>query len=340
MPPMPDTHRTKLIRCTAVGLYCPLGDFHIDPTSRAPRAVITHAHADHARHGTRLMFTARDGAALLRARLRRGVDIRALDYGKQLRLGGVTVSLHPAGHVLGSAQIRIEADGEVVVVAGDYKLCADPTCRPFEPVRCDTFVTEATFAEPRFRWPDPAVVQREINDWWRQNHAQRRTSVIFAYAFGKAQRVLAGLDPAIGPILVEREIASLLPFYEAAGVALPPARVADAETVGTTRGRAVIIAPRAAARATWFKHIPRRVTAVVSGWMADTEPPCSGKRRDADRGFPLSDHADWPGILRAIELSGARHVAIHHGDGETLRRHLQDSGIDAYMLRRAHGGRG
>ena len=188
-----------MIEVRQAGFYCAAGNFYIDPSEPVNRAVITHAHSDHARPGSAAYLCARPGETLLRARIGAEAAIQALDYGERITLDGVTVSVHPAGHILGSAQVRIEYRGEVWVVSGDYKLAADPTCAPFEPLRCHTFVTESTFALPIFRWPAESSVIAAIQDWWRANQQAGKTSVLFAYPIGKAQRVLASLDAAIDP---------------------------------------------------------------------------------------------------------------------------------------------
>lgn len=185
---------SELLTMTAAGLYCEPGDFHIDPWKGAARAVITHAHADHARRGSQTYLTSTSGEQLLRKRVGEDAQVAALPMGAVCSHRGVKISLHPAGHVLGSAQVRVEWRGEVWVVSGDYKLDADPTCEPFEPVPCHTFVTEATFGLPVFRWPAAADVFKEINSWWRRNSAAGKASLLFAYALGKAQRLLSGAD--------------------------------------------------------------------------------------------------------------------------------------------------
>src|SRR4051812_5596007 len=217
-----------LLAPTDDGLYCPLGDFHIDPWRPVPRAVITHGHADHARRGCAQYLAAAPGEPVLRVRLGPDADLIPLPYGQPLDLNGVRVSLHPAGHILGSAQVRLEYRGEVWVVSGDYKLGPDATCAPFEPIHCHTFITESTFGLPIYRWPTEADVFADVNAWWRANAAAGRASVLYAYALGKAQRLLAGLDPSIGPIYCHGAVEVLNDAYRAAGVALPPTQYAAA----------------------------------------------------------------------------------------------------------------
>ncbi|MGE8456702.1 MAG: ligase-associated DNA damage response exonuclease, partial [Pseudomonas alloputida] len=208
------------------GLYCPPGDFYIDPWRPVDRAVITHGHGDHARTGNGHYLTASPGAGILRSRLGQEINLQTLPYGERLLHQGVTLSLHPAGHVLGSAQVRLEYRGEVWVASGDYKVEPDGTCTPFEPVACHTFITESTFGLPIYRWPSQSEIFASINAWWRANSEQGKASVLFCYAFGKAQRILHGLDASIGPILVHGAMEPLNRVYQDAGIRLPETRYA------------------------------------------------------------------------------------------------------------------
>ena len=210
-----------MLELTDEGLYCAAGRFHVDPWAAVPRAVVTHAHGDHVAWGCGAYLASTDGAALLRLRLGGTMEVQAVPYGQSLALDGVRLSLHPAGHILGSAQVRVEHGGEVWVVSGDYKTDPDPTCRPFESVRCHTFVSESTFGLPIYRWPAQAEVFDEINAWWRGNADAGRASLLYAYSLGKAQRLLAGLDPSIGPILTHGAVERINAVYRAEGVALP-----------------------------------------------------------------------------------------------------------------------
>lgn len=304
-----------MIELSDAGLYCPAGDFHIDPWAPVERAVITHAHADHARPGSRNYLTSREGEALLRARLGDEGSIESVPYGQRVTMGNVTVSLHPAGHMLGSAQIRMERGGEVWVVSGDYKLMPDPTCAPFEPLRCHTFVTESTFALPIYRWPDDAEVAAEIQDWWRANRAAGRASVLYAYPLGKAQRVLAMLDSSIGPISAHGAVEKYSAIYRTQGIPLAPMQ--DPET------GALALAPPSAMGSPWLKRFGALSTAMASGWMRIRG---TRRRRSLDRGFVLSDHADWPALLRAIDETGAETVWTTHGYRAPLARWLEERG--------------
>lgn len=320
---------TSLLETTDRGLYCPAGDFYVDPWEPVDRAVVTHAHSDHAQPGSARYLTAADGKRLLQERLGSEAEIEALDWGEPLTISGVRVSLHSAGHILGSCQVRIEFKGEVVVVSGDYKMSPDPTCRPFEPVACHTFVTESTFALPIFRWRPAEEVFLDINAWWRESQERGRTAVLYAYSLGKAQRVLAGVDAEIGPILVHGAVDRYLPAYQKAGIALPVTERATAENARMTRGRALVIAPPSAAAHPWLRKFGNLSTAFASGWM---QIRGTRRRRALDRGFPLSDHADWNGLLRSIRETRASEVLVTHGYTSVMVRWLQEQGLAARAI--------
>ncbi|GAB4433295.1 MAG: ligase-associated DNA damage response exonuclease [Chloroflexi bacterium OHK40] len=318
-----------LIQLSERGLYCPAGDFYIDPWAPVERAVITHAHSDHARPGSQAYLTTSDGERVLRTRLGQGAPIRALPYGTTIRIGDVEISLHPAGHILGSAQVRVAHRGEVWCVSGDYKTDVDPTCAPFEPVRCHTFVSEATFALPIYRWQPQAEVFAAINAWWRANQAAGRASLLLGYALGKAQRLLAGLDASIGPILCHGAVERLNADYRAGGVALPPTRHSSAVERGFDWSKALIIAPPSAHGTPWTRRFGELSASLASGWMRIRG---ARRRRAVDRGFVLSDHADWPGLLAAIAATGAERVWATHGYSAVLARWLQEQGLEAIAV--------
>jgi putative mRNA 3-end processing factor len=318
-----------MLTVTKHGLYCAAGDFYIDPQRSVERALITHAHSDHARPGSRAYLCASDGVDVLRVRLGRDARITGMPYGEATRLNEVSVSFHPAGHVLGSAQIRLECRGEVWVVSGDYKTQVDPTCAAFEPVRCHTFVTESTFGLPVYRWPEPVAVFAGINDWWRSNQEEGRASVLFGYSLGKAQRLLAGVDASLGPIFAHGAVRDFLPAYQAAGVKLPPVRASTRENLRGAGPRALIIAPPAAEGSTLLDTLGEVSTAFASGWMLIRS---TRWRRGASRGFALSDHADWPGLLDAISATGATRVLVTHGFSSPLVRWLNETGRPAEAL--------
>lgn len=331
----------ELVTITQKGLYCAAGGFYIDPWGAVPRAVITHAHADHARSGADAYLCSDECKHVLRARLGPKTVVESQPYGEKLRIGGVVVSFHPAGHVLGSSQVRIESSGDggnvgrpvgggVWVVTGDYSydtrdVAHNTTCTPFEPVPCDTFLTESTFGLPVYHWPDDRQTEREINAWWQRNAEQGRTSVLFAYALGKAQRLLSLLDASIGPIGVHGSVHKLNMAYSASGVELPAVVHANAQTRDLLRGGGVIVAPPSTDDSAWLRKFDGkngRETAFASGWMA-----VRGRRRwrAYGRGFVISDHADWNGLLDAVTGSGASRVGVTHGYAEELARYLAET---------------
>ena len=317
------------------GLWCAAGGFFIDPWRPVDRAVLTHAHADHARRGHRHYLAAAAAEGVLRARLGADIALQPLAYGETVRVGEVAVSLHPAGHVLGSAQVRLEHRGEVWVVSGDYKVEPDPTCAPFEPVRCHTFVTESTFGLPVYRWPRAVDTFAAIDGWWAANAAEGRASVLHAYAFGKAQRLLAGVDASIGPIVCHGAVEPLNEAYRAAGVSLPRTlRVSDGLSAQDLR-RALVLAPPSAAGSPWMRRFPDAADAFASGWM---QLRGARRRRGLDRGFVLSDHADWPGLQQAIAASGASRVIVTHGQVAPMVRWLTEQGLHAGAFRTEYAG--
>ena len=308
------------------GLYCVPGQFYIDPWRPVERAVITHAHADHARvgHGSYLATAA--GENVLRARLGE-IRLDTLAYGDTVVHNGVAISLHPAGHVLGSAQVRMEYKGEVWVASGDYKVEPDATCAAFEPVRCDTFITESTFGLPIYRWQPQAEVYAEINDWWRANAEEGRASVLYCYSFGKAQRILSGLDPSIGPIFCHGAVEPLNRAYRASGVDLPETLLVTEASGGKAAFRdALILAPPSAGGSSWIRRFGDYSDAFASGWM---QLRGARRRRAVDRGFILSDHADWPGLMSAIGATEASRVIVTHGQVGVMVRWLQQNGLEA-----------
>lgn len=320
--------RPDLLRETVHGLYCAAGDFYIDPWRPVDRALITHAHADHARSGSRTYLCTTSSVHLLRPRLGGEAAIDSVGYGDAIDIGGVRVSFHPAGHVLGSAQIRLEHRGEVWVVSGDYKTVPDATCEPFEPVACDVFITESTFGLPVYRWPAQQQVFGEIEGWWRTNRDRNRTSVLFVYALGKAQRVLGGIDTSTGPIAGHGAVRVCRDGYVAGGVELPELPALDELSPDELR-RALILAPPSAQGSPWMRRFRNPATAFASGWMRLRGPR---RRRAVERGFVLSDHVDWPGLLAAVDATGAERIGVTHGSAETVARWMREQGRDAWVL--------
>ncbi len=322
--------RPPLLVPTSSGLYCPAGDFYIDPTRPVPFAVLTHAHADHARPGSGSYLAARESRLLLERRLGTAIRLRTAGYGETVAINGVSVSLHPAGHIMGSAQVRLAWRGEVWGVSGDYKSTPDPTCAPFEPIRCHTFVTESTFGLPVFRWADAVPVMEALHRWWTHNRNQGRPSLLYVYALGKAQRVLAALRPVEGAsVLVHGAVAAMNRAYEASGIALCPTQPLMEASDRRQLEKALVLAPPSAARPGWLRRFRNPSTGFASGWMHIRG---FKRRRAVDRGFVLSDHCDWKGLVEAVEATGAERVWTTHGYGEALARFFSEKGLDARAI--------
>ncbi len=318
----------RMLSLRRQGLYCEAGDFYLDPKGAVDHAVVTHAHSDHARRGARRYYSARSGVGLVRARLGARIAIEEYDFGDSFLIGPVRISFHPAGHILGSAQVRLEYGGEVWVVSGDYKRESDPTCEPFESVPCDVFVTEATFGTPSYVWGDRGDVGKEIFDWWEANRAAGRNSVLCAYSLGKTQRVLgllrkftdraAWLDPA----------ATLITdCYRREGISLLPTRCLSSLGARARLEGELVIAPSSILGGPFATRLGDFESAFASGWMADG---AFGRGSAYDRGFTLSDHADWPALLRTVEESGARRVYVQHRGNGALVRALRARGLEAF----------
>ncbi|NJL48446.1 MAG: ligase-associated DNA damage response exonuclease [Leptolyngbyaceae cyanobacterium SM2_5_2] len=310
-----------LITVRPEGLYCEKGNFYIDPWHSVETALITHAHSDHARAGSaHYMATARS-EGILRRRLGQEMRLQGVAYGEKLRLGETWVSFHPAGHVLGSAQIRVEHRGEVWVVSGDYKRCADPSCDPFEVVPCNTFITEATFGLPIYRWDSGPVTVGGIYNWWQAD--PERPSILFCYAFGKAQRVLSELTRFTDrPVYVHGAIHALTEIYRTQGIPMVPTICTFDMPRNHKYTGDLVLAPPSGHRSSWMKRFKQPQTAFASGWMAVRG---ARRRRSYERGFVLSDHADWPGLLQTVQDTGASQIYVTHGQSDVLSRYLQET---------------
>jgi putative mRNA 3-end processing factor len=320
---------------TEAGIYCPAGDFWIDPWQPVPRALITHGHADHARAGMGRYMATEAAAPVIRHRLGDSIAVQTTTYGAQTRIGDATVSFHPAGHVPGSAQIRVETGGEVWVVSGDYKTVDDGLSEPFEPVACHNFITECTFGLPVFNWTPQEVLADQINSWWRDNAAAGRFSLLGAYSLGKAQRLLRLVDPEIAPILTHGAIENTNAVLRSQGIALPHTELVTPEIDLASRTGALVLAPPSALGSAWARRFKPQSSGFASGWMA-----LRGVRRRqaADRGFIVSDHADWTGLNDAIRATGAERVFVTHGYTGPFRRWLADQGYDAHVVSTEYDG--
>ncbi len=316
------------------GIYCPAADAYIDPWRPVPRALITHGHSDHARpgHGTYLATEA--AAPVIRHRLG-DIRIETTRYGVEHRMGDATISFHPAGHVPGSAQIRVEVGGEVWVASGDYKTIDDGLSEPFEPVRCHTFITESTFGLPIYDWPAQDLLARDLNAWWAGCVAEGKRAVLGVYALGKAQRIMRLLDPSIGPILTHGAVEATNKVLRGQGLILP-------DTIHVTDGvdakshpNAIVLAPPSALGSAWMKRFGTVSTGFASGWMRLRGVR---RRRAADRGFVVSDHADWKGLNWAIAQTGAERVFVTHGYTAQFSKWLSEQGYEAGIVETEFGG--
>jgi putative mRNA 3-end processing factor len=330
-----------LLTETSAGLWCAAGRFYIDPWEPVDRALITHAHGDHARPGHAAYLCSTSCEPLLRRRFGSDARIEAVQYGQQLTIDNVRVSFHPAGHVLGSAQIRIEGPDGIWVITGDYKRSVDPTCAAFEPVTCDVFITESTFGLPIYRWDATHTVIDDIESWWKSNADAGRTSVLFCYTIGKAQRLLAELMRVTDrAVYVHGMMLGMIDAYRQSGVAMLPV---EPVIERTSRGRSktvsfageLVLAPLSARGTPWMRRLGDISDAFASGLMR-----VRGVRRQRgyDRGFVLSDHADWPALLQTIAESEASRVLATHGHSEPLARYLKEQGLESGVIRTAWEG--
>jgi putative mRNA 3-end processing factor len=326
----------SLLRVADAGLYCEQGRFFIDPWRPVDRAVVTHAHADHLCRGCGNYLVARDGIFVTRARLDEGVAIETVPYGEQLEINGVRVSLHPAGHVLGSVQVRVEHKGQVWVVSGDYKIEADVSCQPFELIRCHVFVSECTFGLPVYRWPAPSDIFAEILRWWQTNRSEGRASLLYAYSLGKAQRLLAGLFATAGAeeslpglIYAHGAVETMNHAYRTTGIKLPTTTYVAEAGPAVDWSTTLVIASPSAHGTPWVRRFGPASSAFASGWMRLRG---TRRRRAVDRGFVLSDHADWPGLLTAIDATGAERVFLTHSYTAVVARWLREKGKDAHPV--------
>lgn len=326
-----------LITVLPEGLYCEAGGFFIDPWRPVDTALITHAHSDHARSGSSRYFATQISQGVLRKRLGDRIDLQGLEYGEPVRLGETWVSFHPAGHVLGAAQIRVEHRDQVWVISGDYKRCADPTCAPFEVVPCDTFITEATFGLPIYKWETGKETCKQIYDWWQSD--PERPSLLFCYAFGKAQRILSELQAFTDrPVYVHGAIHVLTEIYRQVGISMVPTIPASEMPRDYKFKGELVLSPPSGHRSSWMKRFQQPQTAFASGWMAVRG---ARRRRGYERGFVLSDHADWQGLVSTALQTQAKTIYVTHGQSDILSRYLTEvHGLNALPLRTLFEGEG
>jgi len=324
-----------LIEFSDKGLYCPAGGFYIDPWRPVDKAVITHAHSDHARWGSKHYLCHHQTKPILEVRLGRDNAYQSVEWNEPVSLNGVKVSLHPAGHIIGSSQIRVEHKGEVWVISGDYKVENDGLSGEFEPVKCHTFITESTFGLPIYYWKPQAEIFSNIQSWVRQNKAAGKSSILIAYSLGKAQRLLPCLAEVTDTILVHGAVYNVHKALEEAGWKLPHVQRVTPDTPKELLKSAVVIAPSSAEGTPWIKRFAPYAVGICSGWM---QVRGNVRRKNADAGFALSDHADWPGLMQAIKATEAQKVFVTHGFQHAFSRYLNEQGIPAAEVATEYGG--
>lgn len=323
----------RLLNFTENGIYCIPGNFYIDPWKPVDYALITHAHADHARWGMKRYLCHHFTVPILHSRIGKDVQVQGIAYNESLIINGVKVSFHPAGHIIGSAQIRMEYKGKIAVVSGDYKLQNDGLSTPFEPVKCHEFVTESTFGLPIYKWSSVEQLNQLMLDWVIANQKNGKTSVFVGYSLGKAQRILKALS-GVGPIFTHYSIAKLNEAYKSVGVDLPDYQIVDFRESVQHVNQAVVIVPPALVESTALKKIPNMAYAVCSGWM---QVRGARRWRSADAGFAVSDHADWDGLLTAVKATEAEKVYVTHGQTAAFAKYLNENGMHAVELHTAFG---
>lgn len=327
-----------LLTFTDQGIYCPRADVYIDPWKPVKRALITHAHSDHARWGHQHYLAHKDSAAVMRLRLGDTINLQTVTYGEVIKLNGVDFSFHPAGHIPGSAQIRVAFKGEIWVVSGDYKLHEDGICTPFEPVRCTHFITESTFGLPVYQWQPQTAVMAEIDAWWQHCKTNGLVAIISAYALGKAQRIINHVDARIGPIFTHGAVENTNAALRASGMRIAPTKHIDAATTKNDVAGALVVCPPGAMGTPWMRKLGPSQTAFASGWMTLRG---ARRRRAMDRGFVLSDHADWRELNEAVLATGAENIFVTHGYQTAFTRWLtEEKGLNAVAVKTLFAGEG
>lgn len=323
-----------LLQFTGKSIYCAPADAHIDPWIPVDRAIITHAHSDHARWGSKHYLAHKDSEPILRLRLGKDISLQTVEYGETFTINGVKFSLHPAGHIIGSAQVRAEYNGHVWVASGDYKLQDDHFCPPFEPVRCHVFITEATFGLPIYKWQPQDKIFEEINNWRSKNCAEGKASLLMGYSLGKMQRIIKNIAHEDGPIYAHGAIYAVNETLRNAGFDLPELTLVTRETDKKLFKGALILAPPSADNSPWLKKFAPVSLGYCSGWMAVRG---AKNRRAIDHGFVLSDHADWNELHTAIKETGAERIFVTHGFTSVLSRWLNEIGITSAEVKTMYG---
>ena len=318
----------QLIEFSNKGLYVPRADIYIDPWRPVHKAIITHAHADHSRFGMKHYLAHEDSKAVMNLKLGNDISLQTMKYNESFVQNGVRFSLHPAGHIPGSAQVRVEYNGEVWVFGGDYNTVPLPlTCEPFEPIDCHTFITESTFALPVFKWENPQTVFNNMKAFHRKNREEGKITFLFAYALGKAQRIMMGLRDEVSKFYTHGAVHNVNKALREQWPDLPPDELITRDTKPADLAGQIVIAPPSAAGSTWIRRFTPRATAFVSGWMMLRG---TRRRRNTDTGFVLSDHADWEGLNGAVQQTGAQRVFVTHGYTSVYAGYLRETGLDAH----------
>lgn len=326
---------TPLLQFTKKGIYCKQADIFIDPWRPVSRALITHGHADHAYAGHQNYLCHRLTAGIIRSRISPDLNIQEVEYDEQVLINGVKFSFHPAGHVIGSSQIRVEHKGEVWVASGDYKADDDGISGAIEIVPCHTFITECTFGLPVYDWKPQTEIFNEINTWWKENAEQDRPSILYAYSLGKAQRLLHNVDGKIGTIYTHGAVERMNELFRASGIELQKSIKVEGTKPPVDAGKSLIIAPPATFNSSWTKKFKNASHASASGWMTLRG---ARRRRGVDRGFVVSDHADWKGLNQVIKGTGAENVIATHGYRATFVRWLNEQGYHAITQETSYEG--
>ncbi|MBT1708650.1 ligase-associated DNA damage response exonuclease [Fulvivirgaceae bacterium PWU5] len=324
-----------LLEFTDRGIYCPPAGVYLDPWKPVDRALITHGHADHARPGHTHYLCTESAAPVIRYRLRLENNLQTVRYGEPVVINGVHFTFHPAGHIPGSAQIRVEHQGEVWVFTGDYKLENDGVSEPFELVRCHTFITESTFGLPVYRWKPQQTIMDDINGWWRQNRAEGKVSVIAGYTLGKSQRIIKNIDTTIGNVFLHGSVDNILDIFRAQGMVLPKTQRVTTQHKKQDFEGSLVICPPSAVGSPWIRRFLPYSLGIASGWMSLRG---ARRRRGADRGFALSDHADWESLNTTVRETGAERVYVTHGYTEIYTQWLREQGLEAHAVKTHYEG--
>ncbi|EPR70947.1 ligase-associated DNA damage response exonuclease [Cyclobacterium qasimii] len=318
----------SLLQFTEKGIYCERANVYIDPWKPVNYAIITHAHADHSRWGNKFYLCHHLSKPIIQHRLGGDIHIESMEYLEKKSINGVEFSFFPAGHIIGSAQVRVAYKGEVWVASGDYKLEDDGFSTPFEPIKCNTFITECTFGLPVFKWQDQKEVFEDINNWWRKNKEEDKVTILTGYSLGKAQRLIQGVDPSIGKIFTHGAIEKTNEIIRNMGVGLNETTYVTPEINKKDFKGALVIAPPSALGTSWQKKFQPFEVGIASGWMKMRGPR---RRRSVDRGFVLSDHADWDGLNTAIKATECEKVIVTHGYTNIFSKWLNDQGIETQI---------